>query len=138
MQFDPPKATASDEQLLPLVDIILMLLIFFMLAGTLVASDPLQVNPPDSASETHVNERELVVVLGQNGELAFDGEVLDRQTFELVLKERVASAPEAQFWLKADAQADSNDVIVVMELLREAGVERLELLTLQKTDQENP
>lgn len=136
MEFDRHRATASEERLLPLIDIILMMLIFFMLAGKLAASDPLNISPPDSLSEAQLEERELVVVLSADGQLALDGEVLGRQAFEAALADRVATEPDARFWLKADAQADSNDVIDVLELLRAAGVESLKLLTVQKAHQD--
>lgn len=136
MKFDRQRAIAPEDGLLPLIDIILMLLIFFMLAGKLAASDPLDVSPPNSQSESQLEERELVVVLGPDGQLAFDGELLSRQDFETALRDRVASSPDSRFWLKADAEADSNDVIAVMEVLRAAGVERLKLLTLQNANQD--
>ena len=130
MRFDPPRPKSDDERILPLINVVFLLLIFFMLTGKLSAIDPIEVAPPTSASEGAVETRELVVVLGADGQLAFDGVMIDDETLKTALAERMETASSAQVRLKADGAADSTDVIALMETLHEAGVERLKLLTL--------
>ena len=50
MRFEPPRPRNDEERILPLVNVVLLLLIFFMLAGRLAASDPFEIAPPRSAS----------------------------------------------------------------------------------------
>ena len=130
MRFDPPRPKSDDERILPLINVVFLLLIFFMLTGQLSAIDPIEVTPPVSASEGAVETRDLVVVMGADGQIAFDDAVIDEEVLKTALAERVEAAPSAQVWLKADGAADSTDVIALMETLREAGIERLKLLTL--------
>ncbi|WP_422367451.1 ExbD/TolR family protein [Pelagibius sp.] len=130
MRFDPPRPNSDDERILPLINVVFLLLIFFMLTGQLSAIDPIEVTPPVSASEGAVEARELVVVLGAGGQLALDDAVIDEEALKAALAERMEANPAAQVWLKADGAADSTDVIALMETLREVGVERLKLLTV--------
>ncbi len=130
MRFDPPRPKNDDERILPLINVVFLLLIFFMLTGQLSAIDPIEVTPPISASGGVVEARELLVMLGADGQLALDDAVIDEEALKTALEERMEAAPSTQVWLKADGAADSADVIALMEMLREAGVERLKLLTV--------
>lgn len=130
MRFHPPRPKSDDERILPLINVVFLLLIFFMLAGRLSATDPFQVEPPRSAAEGPAAAQEAVVLLGADGRLALDGEVLERpalgQAVAHLLKDELATTIR----LKADGGAEAAEAVAVMELLRDAGVERLKLLTV--------
>ena len=130
MRFDPPRPESHDERILPLINVVFLLLLFFMLAGKLAVTDPVEVTPPRSASEGTIDTREWVIAVGANGDLAFDGERIDRASLEETVAERLIGGTDLQVWLKADSETDSVRVIAIMESLREAGVERLKLLTI--------
>ena len=131
MRFQPPRPKNDDERILPLINVVFLLLIFFMLAGKLAAIDPIQVDPPRSESEGPINQRELVIVVGEDGKLALDGALIEKADLQAAAAEKLAGeTPPSQVWLKADGRAESLRVIAVMEILREAGVERLKLLTI--------
>ena len=130
MRFDPPRPKGDDERILPLINVVFLLLIFFMLAGQLSAIDPIAVEPPRSASEGEVGTRQLVIVLGTDGRLAFDGSVIEEAALKSALRARMESDPSARVWLKADGRAESRDVIALMETLRDLGVAHLKLLTI--------
>lgn len=130
MRFQPPRPKNDDERILPLINVVFLLLIFFMLAGKLSSSDPFEIAPPRSASEAPVDARELVIALGPQGQLAFDGAVLDEASLAQAVEDRLSQekAP-SRIWLKADGRADATRLIGIMDILRSAGVERLKLLT---------
>ncbi len=130
MRFEPPRPRNDEERILPLINVVFLLLIFFMLAGRLAASDPFEIAPPRSASEGPVATQDLLVLVGADGRLALDGEVLDEAALEAAVAERLSKDGDARVRLKADGRAEATDVVAVMELLRGAGVERLKLLTV--------
>ncbi len=130
MRFQPPRPKSDDERILPLINVVFLLLIFFMLAGKLAATDPIEVDPPRSMSEGAVEARELVIVMAADGRLAFDGLVIDEAALRAAVAERLKGETPLRVWLKADSMAESMDAIAIMEILREAGVERLKLLTV--------
>jgi biopolymer transport protein ExbD len=130
MRFDPPRPKSDDERILPLINVVFLLLIFFMLAGRLAATDPFQVEPPRSAAEGPAAAQEAVVLLGADGRLALDGEVLDPPSLERAVAQRLEQEPGTTIRLKADGGAEATEVVAIMELLRDAGVERLKLLTV--------
>ncbi|WP_349369053.1 biopolymer transporter ExbD [Salinarimonas sp.] len=130
MLFEPPRPRNDEERVLPLINVVFLLLIFFMLAGRLATSDPFEIAPPRSASEGPAETGDLLVLVGADGELALDGARVEEAALRAAVAERLAGDAEAQVRLKADGRAEATAVVAVMELLREAGVERLRLLTV--------
>ena len=128
MQFDTPRQRPQDEAVLPLINVVFLLLIFFMLAGSLAASDPVNAQPPLSDNDGKIAARDLVIVIGAEGEIAVDGTMVESAALSDALAAALGDGPRG-IWLKADAEADSLDVIALMDALQEAGAERLQLLT---------
>ena len=113
--------------MLPLINVVFLLLIFFMLAGRLAAVDPFPTEPPRSASEGLTQEHDMVVHVDADGRLALDGTIMDAAELRGAVVRYGASRTVR---LEADGRAEAVRVVAVMELLRAAGVEKLDLLTL--------
>lgn len=120
----------DDERILPLINIIFLLLIFFMLAGRIASIDPFDVAPPVSVSETPSETMETVVYVSGDGKLALNDEILGEAELRAAVAEAMAGGNLDPIRLKADGDADTTRVVAVMELLREEGIESLRLLTL--------
>lgn len=130
MRFEPPRPRNDEERILPLINVVFLLLIFFMLAGRIAASDPFDITPPRSASESQAGPRDMLVLVDGEGRLALDGEVMDKARLAETVAERVMGQEQVRVRLKADSRVEAAGVVAVMEILREAGVERLKLLTV--------
>lgn len=120
---------SDDERVLPLINVVFLLLIFFMVAGRLAASDPFNIDPPKSGSDGQPS-RELLVLVGTQSRLAVDGETVDRAGLESAVSEHLAGDGEGLVRVKADGRVAATRVVAVMEQLRAAGAERLDLLTV--------
>lgn len=129
MRFRSPGKRSDEERILPLINVVFLLLIFFMLAGRLSAPEPFEVEPPVSRSDGEVKPQEMLVLVGADGRIALDGEAMDEERFQAAVAER-AAGDDARVRLKADGRAEATRVVAVMELLREAGLDRVELLTV--------
>ncbi len=132
MKIPPPTEEHRTElSVVPLVNVVFLLLVFFMLAGQISSPEPLDVQPPRSISDQEATEEGVTVLLTRDGEVALERVVVT----ESELTERVAGIlaerPAAAFQVKADARVDAIRMIRIMEGLRAAGVERLTLLTEQ-------
>ena len=126
----PRHPRNDDDRILPLINVVFLLMIFFMLAGRIAAIDPFPVEPPRSAAAGQIDSKETVVLLGADGTLALDGRVMDENAFAAAVADRVKAGSAGAFRFKADGKAEATRVVAIMETLREAGVEKLRLLTL--------
>ena len=130
MHFETRHKDDSEARILPLINVVFLLLIFFMLAGSFGVNDPFDVTAPNSISEMVHETASVHVLLGADGQVALDGKVMEEAVLLEQVKTRLAATPALRVQLKADAQTSANRVVLLMEGLREAGVERLRLLTL--------
>lgn len=117
--------------LTPMIDVVFIMLIFYMVAGRPILPDPFGIDPPLSASESLLDPQELIVLVDADGRLALDGTVMPEDRLQSSVADRLSVSESVEVRLKADAQVQATQVIAVMELLREAGVEQLKLLTVQ-------
>ena len=121
----------EDEHILPLINIVFLLLIFFMVAGRLTASDSFRVTPPRSTSRTPGDAQALILSIEQDGQLAINGTAVAHEAVGAAVARRLADdTAAAPVRLEADAAAEAMTVVKVMVALREAGVTDLQLLTL--------
>ena len=126
MRFAASTSKPGEERVLPLINVVFLLLIFFLLAGRLATTDPFPIEAPRSLGGERIGGHDLVVHIGADGGLAFNGSVVDESRLRNAIAHR---ANHATVRIKADGRVEARRVIAVMEVLREAGVERLELLT---------
>jgi biopolymer transport protein ExbD len=125
-----PRPRDDDARVLPLINVVFLLLIFFMLAGALAPADPFRVDPPLSLSEAPPPAEPLTLLIGADGELALDGERLDEAGLLDRLGELIepgAAAPELH--IKADAALEALQVVGLLEKLRATGLRHVRLLT---------
>lgn len=120
----------TDENLIPLINIVFLLLVFFMLAGSFTPPEQFEVTPPLSSSRAPVEERALEILLSADGRMAVGARTLDRLALRRLLRNRLSAQPGLRVQVKADGRLAARVVLEVMEVLRQAGVEKLRLLTV--------
>jgi biopolymer transport protein ExbD len=130
LHFENRQRDDSESSVLPLINVVFLLLIFFMIAGSFGVIDPFQVNAPQSASEGQQQAEAIQILLSRDGRLALDGNVIDEEALLTEITERYARDASLRLQLKADAGVAGNRVVLLMERLHDAGVGRLRLMTL--------
>jgi len=123
-------ARAQDEEagigLAPLVDVVLLLLIFFLVTTSFREPEiPLSL-PRATTGEASGPER-VVVSLAENGALRVDGRPVDLEALDAYLTERAGGDAAGGFALevRADQAVRHGRVVEVLDLARRRGVERL-------------
>lgn len=131
MRLPDPQRREQGDNLVPLINIVFLLLIFFMLAGTFTRPELFRVEPPRSLSEALPAEEALDLLVAADGRLALDGEAVSDDSLVPALRQIRQGDPQMRLQIKADADTPSRRLMAVMDLLRQAGVEKLRLLTVQ-------
>jgi biopolymer transport protein ExbD len=115
--------------LIPFIDVLLVVLIFLMLSTTYSRFTELQVNLPTAeADKPRERPREIVVAIAADGRYAInkrpvDGRSIDRLTIELAAE--AEQIKDAVVVVSADANAAHQSVVNVMDAARRAGLARL-------------
>ena len=127
--FSNPAPADSEENVLPLINIVFLLLIFFLIAGALTIPDLFPVEPPVSDSETPATPVEAIVLIGADGQISLQNELIAADQLHALARAIIKQKPLQPFKLKADSQAASGRVISAIEALRNAGVQQTLLIT---------
>ncbi|WP_022982557.1 biopolymer transporter ExbD [Ideonella sp. B508-1] len=126
------RGSSSDEpeiNLIPFIDVLLVILIFLMLSTTYAKFTELQVNLP-SASADPVKERpaQIVVAVAADGRYAVDGQAVDGRNVDTLAAslQKAASGQDNCFVIiSADATAAHQSVINVLDAARRVGLNRI-------------
>ncbi len=129
MKFSRRPAEDPEINLIPFIDVLLVVLIFLMLSTTYSRFTELQVNLP-SADAEKLRERpaEIVVAVAADGRYAINRKAVDGRSVELLTAELAAAAAgraDAVVIVSADAMAAHQSVINVLDAARRAGLSRL-------------
>ena len=129
MKFRRRHLDEPEINLIPFIDVLLVILIFLMLSTTYSRFTELQVNLP-SADAEKLRDRpaEIVVAVSSDGRYAVNRKSVDGRSVELLTVELAAAAagrPDTVVIVSADALAAHQSVINVLDAARRAGLSRL-------------
>ena len=127
MQFSRPTQPTAAINIAPLVDVVFLLVIFFAVSTTFLETAGLRLELPSSTSTAPKESQELTVLLGEDGTLSFDGEILDHETLGLRLQAALEGKERKLVVLRADRSARHGEVVRLIDLIRDAGAEDLTL-----------
>jgi biopolymer transport protein ExbD len=137
LNFRKPKPEEPEINLIPFIDVLLVILIFLMLSTTYSKFTELQVSlPVADAEKARDRPREIIVAVGADGRYAVNRKPLDGRSVETLTAELTAAAAgttDAIVIVSADATAAHQSVINVMDAARRAGLAHLAFATQTST-----
>jgi biopolymer transport protein ExbD len=137
MNFRKPQPEEPEINLIPFIDVLLVILIFLMLSTTYSKFTELQISLPVADSEKlRDRPREIIVSVAADGRYAVNRKPVDGRSVEILAAELAAAAAgssEMIVIVSADATAAHQSVINVMDAARRAGLPRLTFATQTST-----
>ena len=129
MNFRKHRPEEPEINLIPFIDVLLVILIFLMLSTTYSKFTELQVTLPTAEAEKlHERPAEIIVAVSADGRYAINRKPVEGRSVELLAAELSAAAgsqKDAVVIVSADATAAHQAVINVMDAARRAGLPRL-------------
>ena len=137
MKFQSTNRDEPEINLIPFIDILLVVLIFLMLTTTYSKFTELQVNLPTADAQAPRDKpREVVVSISSDGRYAIDRQVLTETGVEALTRALAAAKPgdgEVVVVISADAAATHQSVINVMDAARRAQLVQITFATQQSS-----
>ena len=129
MKFSRRRIEEPEINLIPFIDVLLVVLIFLMLSTTYSRFTELQINLP-AAEADKLRERpgEVIVAVASDGRYAINRKTVDGRSVEVLTAELVAAAggrADTVVIISADAMAAHQSVVNVLDAARRAGLSRL-------------
>jgi len=133
MKFQRRRAPEMSVDLTPLIDVVFLLLIFFMVTTTFVQEGRLSLELPEAETEAVAEPLEPVqVIVSAEGDYAVNGRPLADHAIETVraaLMDASQNASEQPMVITSDAGAPMQSVIRVMDAAGQLGFERVRIAT---------
>ncbi|NOZ62303.1 MAG: biopolymer transporter ExbD [Calditrichaeota bacterium] len=129
MQFSEKKQRKPIINITSLIDVLFLLLIFFMVSSTFVEQPGMKLELPESKSSTAEKIKELVVEITADGTLLLNDNPVSMNDLENKFKEMLPRLQEKSLVLKADKTIPHGTVVKVMDIARLSGLEKLIIAT---------
>lgn len=124
LDFAPPPRRPRGESIVPMINVVFLLLVFFLMTSRLAPPEPFDVAPP-IAAQSEEGEVAPVLYLSAEGELGFEELRGDAAVAAFAAR---AKAAEQTPWLRADAQAGAAVVARLLRDLTAAGLDEVALV----------
>ena len=133
MNFRRPKPEEPEINLIPFIDVLLVILIFLMLSTTYSKFTELQISlPVADADQARDRPHEIIVAVSADGRFSVNRKPVDGRSVEALTAELTAAAggsSDMVLIISADATAAHQSVINVMDAARRAGLVKLTFAT---------
>jgi biopolymer transport protein TolR len=119
----------SEPNVVPLCDILLVLLIIFMIMTPLIKAG-IDVDLPLALNTISMPDTpEVVLAIKQDGSLYLNQQLVRLENLQLMVEEAFLSASDKSLYLRADGELEYGKIIDVAEVLKDAGVEIIGIIT---------
>ncbi len=128
MEFERPSESRVTLELTPLIDVIFLLLIFFMLSSTFIyPAIELRLPALDRSGKTNGNQR-IVISVSEAGELYLNREQVADDEFTSKLAQALTTSEVKAVYLRVDSQVAYGKFMLLLDEARKAGAEDFNLL----------
>ena len=133
MQFEGRRRSGQMPNLTPLIDIVFLLLVFFMLTSHFVQDQAIEIDLPVAESGEAVDEdQRLELVITAEGRFLIDDHFVTPETLEAVLREKLSSRKDKQLRVRGDRGAPLGKAVAVLDAARKVGASGVDIVTEQE------
>jgi biopolymer transport protein ExbD/biopolymer transport protein TolR len=126
------QTSLSEINMVPFVDVVLVLLIIFMITAPILQSG-IEVDVPKTHSVREITEERLVVTIDKNQRVYLGNDAVNIHQLGAKLKTRMKKPQEAVF-LRCDQTIPFGSFAAVVDALRQAGIANISIVTEPITD----
>jgi len=131
------KHHSDDEaeiNITPMLDIVFIMLIFFIVTTSFVKERGLEVSRPSNAppKEIKKNKGPIVVKIDSNGNITMKGRMLEDKAVEANLEREKAEKPDSPLIIAAHPDADTNALVIILDAAEAVGVASVSVATTSR------
>jgi biopolymer transport protein ExbD len=128
-RIDSVGQMMSDEEeakidLTPMLDVVFIMLIFFIVTATFVKELGLDVNKPPDMDITSNESESITIVIKPNDRIEIDGLSVDRRAVSAMIIRRKAENPKASVSVLAHSKSRADTLVAVVDAIKEAGIDQ--------------
>ena len=132
MQFEGSRRSSHVPNLTPLIDIVFLLLIFFMLTSHFVREDTLSIQLPEANTSQPSDKEAIEIIIDAEGKWLYKNEILNAVTLSQVLHEDLLQRPDKQVRIRGDKSSNLASTVNLLDIARDSGATGVEIVTEKK------
>ncbi|GAB4184786.1 MAG: biopolymer transporter ExbD [Wenzhouxiangellaceae bacterium] len=123
----------AEINITPMLDIVFIMLIFFIVTTSFVKERGLDLSRPSQANNPPKTEDKgpIVVKISALSQITINDRMVDEGAIRANLEREKATKPESPLIIAADPDADVNSVVTVLDAAKVAGIERINVATMR-------
>ncbi|MEF1290527.1 ExbD/TolR family protein [Vibrio sp. M260118] len=121
------KQNEAQVDLTSMLDIVFIMLIFFIVTSSFVRESGVEVNRPTASNVVSQKEAGIFVAITSANDIYIDKRIVDVERVEATLEHLLLDKPDASLVIQADEHAYSGTVVKVMDAAKGAGVKNIAL-----------
>jgi biopolymer transport protein ExbD len=123
-KYSDDNEAIAEINVVPLVDIILVVLIIFMVTAPMFMKPTINVNLPKAASGEQTAPSKLNIALTPDGRINLNGTFVDEEAIRIRATEEVGKNVEVQAIISADKDVPHGRVVGILDIVKGAGVKK--------------
>ena len=112
----------EEPNITPMLDVVFILIIFFIVTANFIKEPGLEINRPDSETSEITENAAILIAIGAAGEIYMDGRRIDVRQVKANVIRLIAENPQGSVVIQADVKSTAEKIVAVMDEVREAGV----------------
>ena len=123
-QFSNQTQTEDEAEIdiTPMLDVVFIMLIFFIVTATFIKEAGIDVNRPDAATAVKQDNANILIAIGPNNDIWIDKRQIDVRAVRPNIERLHAENPQGSVVIQADKLSKTDTLIQVMDASRQAGV----------------
>ncbi len=121
------KIEEAQIDLTSMLDIVFIMLIFFIVTSSFVRESGVEVNRPQASNVSSQKDAGIFVAITSANDIYIDKRLIDAERVEATLEHMLLEQPEASLVIQADEHAYNGTVVKVMDAAKGAGVKSIAL-----------
>ena len=126
------KEEESGIDLTPMLDVVFIMLIFFIVTTSFVKESGIDVSRPSAKTAKKKQQASILVAINQSGEIWIQKRKVDIRSVRANIEKLHAESPEGTVVIQADKRSETGLLVDVMDQIRLAGVESIAVSANQK------
>ena len=123
---------ANNVNLTPLIDMVFILLIFFLVTASFTKESGIEVDRPVASTATRQEHGSLIIGINQAGEIWIENQQVQMRSVRAHVERLTAQNPEGTVIIMADKQSSTGVAVEVLDQVRLAGVSNVAIATSEK------
>jgi biopolymer transport protein ExbD len=134
MDFRTRRAVNYSINIASLIDILFLLLLFFVVTSSFVEHPNIKLALPSASNAEASRFEGIIITISKEGRLFMGKQSIGVSELGVVLRSRVAAVDDPVLVLRADREVAYGVVVAVMDVARGAGLKRITALTISEED----